>query len=67
MKTLIPYYLFHHKGIAILTYLAGSIFHHPVLEPAGVILFGHSSMDRMLGYGLKQTTTKTIDSTGSRT
>jgi hypothetical protein len=25
----------------------------PVMQLAGVILFGHSSMDRIFGYGLK--------------
>ncbi|MDR3713920.1 MAG: DUF4260 domain-containing protein [Puia sp.] len=49
----ILYNLAHHKGIAIIVYLAGALGNHAVMELAGVILFGHSSMDRMMGYGLK--------------
>lgn len=47
------YNIFHHKAIAIVLYLAGAYLAFPVLQLAGVILFAHSSMDRMLGYGLK--------------
>lgn len=47
------YNLFHHKAVAILVYFAGFFAGIPVLELAGAILFGHSSMDRMFGYGLK--------------
>ena len=47
------YNLFHHKGIAIAAYLAGVYLHIPQLMFAGALLFGHSSFDRILGYGLK--------------
>ena len=47
------YNLFHHKGIAILVGLLGWYFIIPELQLAGIILFGHASMDRILGYGLK--------------
>jgi len=47
------YNLFHHKGIAILIGIAGLALANPTLLLAGVILFGHSAMDRMMGYGLK--------------
>lgn len=47
------YNLFHHKLIAILVLGAGMVCHVPVLSLAGVILFGHASMDRIFGYGLK--------------
>ena len=47
------YNLFHHKGIAIAIFVAGFILGNEWLQIAGIILFGHSSMDRMLGYGLK--------------
>ncbi len=47
------YNLFHHKGIAILLYLAGTLAGSSVMMLAGIILFSHSSLDRMLGYGLK--------------
>ena len=61
----ITYNLFHHKGVALLVLAAGAGTSYlqfitdspPSLEMAtllaGIILFGHSSMDRMLGYGLK--------------
>ena len=49
----ISYNLFHHKGIAIAVYAAGIYFQYEFLQIAGLILFGHSSMDRMFGYGLK--------------
>lgn len=49
----ICYNLFHHKGVAIVVYIAGLYFHHDILQLTGLILFGHSSMDRMMGYGLK--------------
>jgi len=47
------YNLFHHKGIAILVGFLGIWWNIPELQLAGIILFGHASMDRILGYGLK--------------
>ena len=47
------YNLFHHKGVAILIYLVGAYFSIPLCQLIGVILFSHSALDRMLGYGLK--------------
>ena len=47
------YNLFHHKGIAIAIFLTGFILKDELIQIVGIILFGHSSMDRMLGYGLK--------------
>ena len=49
----VSYNLFHHKAIAIAIFLTGFISQAYWLELTGVILFGHSSLDRMLGYGLK--------------
>ena len=49
----LTYNFFHHKGVAIVVYMAGLYLQSEGLQLAGVILFGHSSMDRMLGYGLK--------------
>jgi hypothetical protein len=49
------YNLLHHKGIAIGLYLLGSILALPILQVAGLIMFGHSSLDRVFGYGLKHT------------
>jgi hypothetical protein len=47
------YNLFHHKGVAILLYLIGLYLSSDVLQFTGLLLFGHSAFDRMLGYGLK--------------
>ncbi|MEO8085639.1 MAG: DUF4260 domain-containing protein [Bacteroidota bacterium] len=49
----ITYNFFHHKGIAVLCWVGGIIFNSPNLQIAGIILFAHSSFDRILGYGLK--------------
>lgn len=47
------YNIFHHKGLAVLIYGIGYLVQYQYLELAGAILFGHSSMDRIFGYGLK--------------
>ncbi|MFH5831902.1 DUF4260 domain-containing protein [Halalkalibaculum sp. DA3122] len=47
------YNLFHHRGIAVLIYLVGYYLIDSTTQMIGIILFAHSSMDRMLGYGLK--------------
>lgn len=47
------YNLFHHKAVALCLYFAGINFFSPVLLVAGIILYAHSSMDRIFGYGLK--------------
>src|ERR1700730_6300172 len=47
----ITYNVVHHKGLAIGMYLLGHYVQNEWLQLAGLILFGHSSMDRMLGYG----------------
>lgn len=49
----ITYNILHHKGIALALYLAGLQFSVTALQFAGLLLFGHSAFDRMLGYGLK--------------
>lgn len=47
------YNIFHHKGIAVLIYIAGIYLSLPLLQLVGIVLFSHSAMDRVLGYGLK--------------
>lgn len=49
----IVYNAFHHKGIAIITFLLGTYLQNDVLKLAGIILFSHGSLDRVFGYGLK--------------
>jgi hypothetical protein len=48
----ITYNLIHHKAIAVCAYLLGSLAGVPLLALAGVLLLGHSSLDRVLGFGL---------------
>ena len=47
------YNIVHHKMVAVLVFGLGLVLNNPVIQFAGIILFGHSSMDRMFGYGLK--------------
>lgn len=47
------YNLLHHKGIALSLYLAGLYLNSQELLFTGFLLFGHSSFDRIFGYGLK--------------
>lgn len=47
------YNLFHHRGIALLITGAGFVLHQEWLIALGILLFAHSSFDRMLGFGLK--------------
>jgi hypothetical protein len=47
------YNLIHHKGLAVALYVLGYLLSTPWLMFAGTILLGHSSFDRVLGYGLK--------------
>lgn len=49
----VAYNIFHHKAIALVVYVCGFYFHTEAMRLAGIILFAHSCMDRMLGYGLK--------------
>ena len=47
------YNLVHHRLLALLYYVLGTLIAVPALALAGVIIFAHSSLDRLLGYGLK--------------
>jgi hypothetical protein len=49
----ITYNIFHHKGVAIVFYLSGILLNMPVCMFIGIVMFAHSSFDRVLGYGLK--------------
>ncbi|GAB3722824.1 DUF4260 domain-containing protein [Spirosoma lituiforme] len=49
----VSYNIVHHKGLGIVIGLLGLMAGNQTLMLAGIILFAHSSMDRMLGYGLK--------------
>lgn len=47
------YNLFHHKGLAVVLFVSGLLIKEPLLQLTGITLFGHASMDRLFGYGLK--------------
>ena len=49
----LTYNLFHHKGIAIAFAIIGYNMNNELLIAIGVLLFAHSSFDRIWGYGLK--------------
>lgn len=49
----IGYNFVHHKGVAIIVYLIGLYTNNAYVQFTGLILFGHSCMDRGMGYGLK--------------
>ena len=47
------YNLLHHQTIAVIVAVMGFIIQLPLLELSGLVLLGHSSIDRFMGYGLK--------------
>jgi Domain of unknown function (DUF4260) len=49
------YNLIHHKGVAVAFYILGSLLSvpWPMFAALCAILLGHSSLDRVFGYGLK--------------
>lgn len=49
----ILYNMVHHKALAIALFIIGMCLGSTVFQLVGIILFAHSSMDRVLGYGLK--------------
>jgi len=62
MKTLInpkvgrlTYNLIHHKALSVSLYILGNFAQLPALQLAGVIMFGHASFDRALGFELQRT------------
>lgn len=50
------YNLFHHKLLAVCFIIAGYLSNNDGIALAGAILFAHSAMDRIFGYGLKYET-----------
>ena len=53
------YNFIHHKALSVALYLLGSFTQMPGLQLAGLVMLGHSSFDRVLGFGLQQTETST--------
>jgi len=54
----ITYNVVHHKALAVVLYLLGSVTQWPGLQLAGLVMFGHSSFDRVLGFELQPSTSK---------
>ena len=49
------YNVAHHKGVAVAVGSLGLVLNIQWLLFAGILLYGHSAFDRMMGYGLKHT------------
>jgi hypothetical protein len=49
----VVYDVVHHHALSIGLYVLGFFLGLAPLQLAGLILFGHSNLDRTLGYGLK--------------
>ena len=49
----VTYNIIHHKGIAIALASTGYLLSNEVMTSIGILLFAHSSFDRVFGYGLK--------------
>lgn len=49
------YNLFHQRGLALALIALGLLMANNTLIATGILLFAHSSFDRMMGYGLKYT------------
>lgn len=47
------YNFFHSKAFGVALIIIGYFFSVAYLIPIGVVIVGHSSFDRVLGYGLK--------------
>jgi hypothetical protein len=51
----ITYDVVHHRAVSVGFYILGGIFGIVWLQAAALIVFAHSSLDRVMGYGLKYT------------
>lgn len=49
----VVYNLVHHRGLQLAIYFVGVFLNIQLIMLLGVILFAHSSLDRVFGYGLK--------------
>lgn len=61
----IAYNLIHHKAVGLGMYMLGSLLGIPLLALVGVLLFGHSSFDRMVGLQLMDVRSPTKPAFGS--
>lgn len=49
----LTYNFAHHKGLAIILFVLGALLSLREMQLAGVVILGHSSLDRVMDYGLK--------------
>jgi hypothetical protein len=49
------YNFFHHKLTAVVVIITGLVLYNMPLQAIGLLLYGHASFDRVMGYGLKYT------------
>ncbi len=49
----IIYNFFHHRGVIVILYFLALFIKFDVLILVSIILFAHSTLDRVFGYGLK--------------
>ena len=54
----LTYNIIHHKALSVSLYLLGSFIQMPGLQLAGLVMLGHSSLDRALGFGLQESSSK---------
>ncbi len=54
----LTYNFIHHKALAVSIYILGGLLGVPLLSLIGVLLFGHSSFDRVLGFNLLNTSSQ---------
>ena len=47
------YNIVHHRAIGISLYIAGALAGISILQLIGIILFAHSTLDRVFSFGLK--------------
>lgn len=50
----VVYNVFHYQLVAVAVWAAGLMSGLVYLQLAGLVLLGHSSLDRVMGYGLKR-------------
>ena len=49
----VVYDVVHHRALSVSLFILGSLLGIPWLQAAALIIFAHSSLDRVMGYGLK--------------
>lgn len=47
------YNIFHHRAISVAIFILGALLNSQITQLIGIILFAHSSLDRIFDFGLK--------------